>query len=119
MPPKSTRKVASDPQPPDATSNVKVKKVRAPEIKWAQYNQWTWDLLHYLEDNPDFRIKLFSDSTKDAKAERRPKRTAKDGKAQQYAVLAQHVFANDPVEGEGYAKDPARYATSVGSRLTR
>jgi hypothetical protein len=76
-------------------------------------------LLEYLQENSTFRIKLFSDSSKDAKAENRPKRTAKDGKAQQHAVLAKHIFEDDPVEGEKYAKDPVRYATSVGSRLMR
>ncbi|KAJ7772089.1 hypothetical protein DFH07DRAFT_953372 [Mycena maculata] len=76
-------------------------------------------LVEYLCDNSTFRIKLFSDSTADAKKEKRAKQVAKDGKAVQYGVLAKHVFAEDTAEQARYANDPAKYSTSVETRFRR
>ncbi|KAJ6605119.1 hypothetical protein B0H10DRAFT_2229112 [Mycena sp. CBHHK59/15] len=44
---------------------------------------------------------------------------AKDGKAQQYAVLAKHIFECDPHEQARYANDKAKYTTAVETRLRR
>ncbi|KAF8320652.1 hypothetical protein F5887DRAFT_847443, partial [Amanita rubescens] len=65
---------------------------RAPDIQWAKNPDWTFTLIAYLGDHVSFRLKLFSDSTADAAKEGRAKHTAKEGKVQQYAVLAKHIF---------------------------
>ena len=69
---------------------------RAPDIQWTKNPDWTYTLIAYLGDHVSFRLKLFSDSTADATKEGRPKLTAKDGKIQQYTVLAKHIFASEP-----------------------
>ncbi|KAF8969028.1 hypothetical protein BDZ97DRAFT_1599276, partial [Flammula alnicola] len=63
-----------------------------PNIEWAKNADWTWSLISYLTDHPSFHTKLFSDSTADANKEGRSKAVAKDGKAQQYGVLAKAIF---------------------------
>ncbi|KAF9461341.1 hypothetical protein BDZ94DRAFT_1124759, partial [Collybia nuda] len=68
-------------------------KARTPPVSWRSNPQWTDKMVAYLSELPDFRRKLFSDSTGAARKESRWKVTAKDGKAQQYAVLADAIFA--------------------------
>jgi hypothetical protein len=95
------------------------KRKRAPEIQWSKNPQWTYALIEYLGDHVVFRLKLFSDSTADATREGRLKHTAKDGKAQQHAVLAQHVFASLPGQSALYLQNPGRFNTAVETRLRR
>ncbi|KAJ7187546.1 hypothetical protein GGX14DRAFT_306442, partial [Mycena pura] len=76
-------------------------------------------LVEYLSENPEFRIKLFSDSTAEAKKEDRKKQVAKDGKAVQCAVLAKYIFEDDEQEQARYANDPAKFAGTVETRLRR
>ena len=64
-----------------------------------------------------FHLKLFSDSTADATKEGHIKLTAKDGKAQQYAVLTKHIFAAEPGQSALYLQNPTRYGTAVETRL--
>ncbi|KAJ7797823.1 hypothetical protein B0H13DRAFT_1555827, partial [Mycena leptocephala] len=59
---------------------------------WVQNPHWTENLIAYLSENPDFRRKLFSNSTAEAKQEGRKKLVGKDGKPQQYALLAKNIF---------------------------
>ncbi|KAJ6573445.1 hypothetical protein DFH09DRAFT_851500, partial [Mycena vulgaris] len=76
-------------------------------------------LVKFLSENPTFRIKLFSDSTADAKKEARAKQVAKDGKAVQCGVLAKYIFENDEQEQARYANDSAKFAGAVETRLRR
>ncbi|KAF8156742.1 hypothetical protein B0H34DRAFT_808159 [Crassisporium funariophilum] len=92
---------------------------RTPNIEWMKNPDWTWSIVAYLTTHPTFRIKLFSDSTADAKKEGCNKAVAKDGKPQQYAVLAQHVFDNEPSQKKMYSANPTRFATSVETRFRR
>jgi hypothetical protein len=100
------------PQPPP-------KRQRAPDIQWVKNPDWTYSLLNYLVDHVAFRLKLFSDSTSDAAKEGRSKLTAKDGKTQQYAILAMHIFAEEPGQSALYLQNPTRYGTAVETRLRR
>lgn len=95
------------------------KKARAAEIRWAANPKWTQQMVLYLTEHPAFRIGLFGDSTMVAGQEKRKKVTVKDGKAQQYAVLAKDIFEGDEKMGEEYSLTPARFATSVETRLRR
>ncbi|KAJ7762087.1 hypothetical protein B0H16DRAFT_1219621, partial [Mycena metata] len=76
-------------------------------------------LVEYLTDNPEFRRKLFSDSTAEAKKDGRTKATAKDGKSAQYGDLAKDIFEDDPQEQARYTNDPEKYATSVEIHIRR
>ncbi|KAJ7476798.1 hypothetical protein FB451DRAFT_1397032 [Mycena latifolia] len=89
------------------------------QINWVKNIRWTHSLVTYLCENPIFRIKLFSDSTAEAKKEGRTKQVAKDGKAVRCGVLAKYIFAEDPNERARYQNDPAKYATSTETRLRR
>ncbi|KAJ3506173.1 hypothetical protein NLJ89_g7015 [Agrocybe chaxingu] len=92
---------------------------RAPNIEWVKNPDWTWALIAYLTDHVIFRTKLFSDSTADAAREGRNKAVTKDGKSQQYGVLAKHIFEDEPSQAKAYKQDPIRFATSVETRLRR
>ena len=108
---KKQTKKAADASPPTTT--------RAPNIEWVKNPDWTWSLINYLTDHPIFRKKLFSDSTAEANREGRKKAVAQDGRPQQYAVLAKHIFENDATQSALYAANPARFVTSVETRLRR
>ena len=58
-----------------------------------------------------------SNSTSDAAREGCPKLTAKEGKAQQYAVLAMHIFATEPGQSALFLQNPGRYGMAVETRL--
>lgn len=105
------------PPPQPSKAAKKPRKTRAPEIKWSDHKEWVWELVTYLSNHVAFRQKLFSDSAKDAKAEGRRKNVGKDGKGQSHLTLAKYIFQNDPGEAAGYALDPKRYGTSVGTKL--
>jgi hypothetical protein len=97
-------------------------KKRAHEIPWAKNPDWTWRLIDYLEQNPDFRRKLFSDATKDATADQRKKKQAKDQKAVAHGVLAEWVFSienTDEALQSTYEADKAHYNKSVCGQLSR
>jgi hypothetical protein len=96
-------------------------KVKLHDLKWAapEHAHWTWSLIDYLINHPDFRRGLFGDSTKEAREAGRRKVVAKDTKTQQHAKLAVYIFSNDGLEREGYVENPLRYRTSVETRLRR
>ncbi|KAJ7164564.1 hypothetical protein C8R43DRAFT_829261, partial [Mycena crocata] len=50
------------------------------QVNWVKNPTWTYKLVAYLSENPSFRIKLFSDSTAEAKKDKRSKEVAKDSK---------------------------------------
>ncbi|KAJ7251956.1 hypothetical protein C8J57DRAFT_1077703 [Mycena rebaudengoi] len=88
-------------------------------VNWSKNTHWTDMLITYLSENPVFRRKLFSDSTAEARKRGEAKVVAKDGKPQQYAVLAKVIFENDPGEQARYANDKKKYADSIETRLRR
>ena len=99
---------------PKAEVDVEAPKVkRSPDIQWAKNPDWAYTLNAYLGDHVAFRLKLFSDSTADATREGRVKHTAKDGKVQQYAVLAKHIFDTEPGQSSLYLQNPGRYSAAV------
>ena len=113
MPRKSRAKPKVD------TDTVTPKIKRTPDIQWAKNPDWTYTLIAYLGNHLAFHLKLFSDSTADATKEGHTKHTAKDGKIQQYAVLAKHIFAAEPGQSVLYLQNPARYGTAVETHLRR
>ncbi|KAJ3885659.1 hypothetical protein GG344DRAFT_18479, partial [Lentinula edodes] len=81
--------------------------------------------IQYLINNVEFRLKLFSDSTVDAKAEDRKKSQGKEGKINMFSTLAAHIFiSNDePIAQQEwrdeYAKDPHCFATSLQQQFAK
>jgi hypothetical protein len=94
---------------------ITVKRQHAPEIQWAKNPDWTYSLINYLTDHVVFHLKMFSDSTADAVKENRSKFTARDGKVQQYSVLANHIFPAG--QSALYLQNPGRYTTAVETHL--
>ncbi|KDQ07385.1 hypothetical protein BOTBODRAFT_76989, partial [Botryobasidium botryosum FD-172 SS1] len=78
-------------------------------------------LIEYLTDNPVFRIKFFSDSSRDANGAGHHRLVAMEAKIHQHATLASYIFKEncDPVYAVRYRDDPSAMATSVCSRITR
>ena len=115
MPQKSRAKPKDD---VDITADTVTPNIKcAPDIQWAKNPDWTYTLIAYLGDHVAFCLKLFSDSTADATKEGRMKYMAKDGRAQQYAVLAKHIFSVEPGQSSLYLQNPGRYGTAVETCL--
>ncbi|KAH9048751.1 hypothetical protein EDB84DRAFT_1257058, partial [Lactarius hengduanensis] len=77
-------------------------------------------LIEWLEDNPEDRQRLFSDSSHDAKKENRPRRVAKGAKSVFYAKMAEYVFS---VDGDARVRvevkeDIKKYSKAVENRVT-
>ncbi|KAJ6450289.1 hypothetical protein C8R45DRAFT_946896 [Mycena sanguinolenta] len=56
-------------------------KGKRQQVDWIKNPSWTDKIVGFLRDDPTFPIKLFSDSTADAKRDQRGKTVAKEGKA--------------------------------------
>jgi DNA gyrase/topoisomerase IV subunit B len=78
-------------------------------------------LLEWLEENPEDRQKLFSDSSKDAKDEGRRKRVAKSTKSEYHKMIAVFVFSVDADHNirADILANPLTYIKSVDNYLTR
>ena len=111
MPPRKSRAKPKE----DADGLPLPKHKRA--LQWAKNHDWTYTLIAYLTDHVEYSIKMISDSTADATKDGHQKHTAKDGKAQQYAILAKHIFENEPGQSALYLQNPGRYGTAVETRL--
>ncbi|RXW15587.1 hypothetical protein EST38_g10267 [Candolleomyces aberdarensis] len=73
--------------------------------------------IKYLQQNPVFHLKLFSDSISEAKREGQ-----KNGKAQLFHELAEVIFTADEVDNktrEGYQGDPKRLKKKYGEHCAR
>jgi hypothetical protein len=92
---------------------------RAPNIEWVNHPNWTWALVTYLTDHPDFRENIFSCRTVDAAKEGPAMQVTKEPKSRQYAVLAKVIFSKEPMQTDDFRANPQRYATSVETRLRR
>ena len=91
------------------------KKPREAPLDWKNNQTWTQHAIEYLTEKPHFRIRLFSDSTSEAKAEGCNKMQAKDGKAIQFAELAKGIFKTIPdiKVRDAYLENPQKYARST------
>lgn len=96
------------------------KGTKAAKIYWDKDTSRTDRLIEYLNDNPEDRQKLFSDSSQDAKAESRRRRVAKGSKNVFYAKIADAVFSVDADKSvrEDFAKNSEKYAKSVENRIS-
>ncbi|KAK7022504.1 hypothetical protein R3P38DRAFT_2780517 [Favolaschia claudopus] len=112
---------------------------RSDTIPWSDNPAWLGAAVDYLTDNPSFRLKLFSDSTEDAKVEGRAKKQAKESKIGMYSTLCDHVFSGPEVSDEDeeeievddsdcvvdaewrqkYKEDPSRFAKSLQQQFAR
>ena len=83
--------------------------------------QWTHRAIDYLLENPSFWLKLFSDSTSNAKEEKRRKVQNGKGKGILYGELALHIFSIDPNHDVqvAYKADPHKYSRSIQMQFQR
>ncbi|KAF8327607.1 uncharacterized protein EI90DRAFT_3018099 [Cantharellus anzutake] len=90
-----------------------------PKIQWDSNERWTDRLIEYLTNHLDARLKMFSDSVKDAKKESRKKVVGSKPKVEYYHEIAKAVFdVGGEEECGAYLMEPERYATSVLGRIT-
>jgi hypothetical protein len=60
--------------PPMVAVNAEIKsEPRTPKVQWDTNERWTEHLIEYLTNHLDVRLKMFSDSVKDARKESRKK----------------------------------------------
>ncbi|KAH9974182.1 hypothetical protein BGW80DRAFT_1128570, partial [Lactifluus volemus] len=78
-------------------------------------------LLNWLEENPEDRQKLFSDSSKDAKEEGRRRRVVKGTKSEFHKMMATAVFSvNDDANIRAdFRSNPVNYTKSIDNYITR
>lgn len=74
----------------------------------------------WLEDNPEKRLILFSDSTEDAKAQGRKKKVGKSGKGVTYGEAATFVFGADELASvrASLKTKPEKYSKAVENCFT-
>ncbi|KAJ7486870.1 hypothetical protein FB451DRAFT_1535021 [Mycena latifolia] len=87
----------------------KKKKKKRSIVNWLKNAHWTQAVITYLIDHPKFRIKLFSDSTAEAKKGRQ-KQVGKEGKPRCMGSWRPMFSKKTPVEMVRYAASPAKYA---------
>jgi hypothetical protein len=106
-----------------ATSGVDNEAQEAPE----KGSRVLWDdartdrLVDWLEDNPEDRQKLFSDSSQDAKKENRSRRVAKGSKSAFHVKMAEYIFSvdGDPKVREEVKEDVKKFSKAVENRITQ
>jgi hypothetical protein len=95
------------------------KRQRARRVVWNSAR--TERLLDWLDENPEERQKLFSDSSKDAKEEGRRKRQAKSPKSEFHKSIAAFIFSvdSDPIVRADFRSNPTNYTKSVDNYIIR
>jgi hypothetical protein len=118
---KPTAKVTADSPGSDSISDAEGagKRPKARRVLWSTPR--TERLLDWLEENPEDRQKLFSDSSKDAKDEGRRRRVAKSPKSEFHKMIATYVFStdDDPTIREDFRSNPGNYTKSVDNYIIR
>lgn len=108
---------SQSPQP----SNMKVTpNTKIPAIYWEKrYSARTSRLIEWCKANDEARIKLFSDSAKDAKEEGRPRQQMSTQKKNHIQQLAAAIFTNDedPTIRALYEEHPLSFIKPVESRF--
>lgn len=104
-----------------ATTANAPKKERAPALDWKGHPEWTDLIVDYLTNNPTFRQKLFSDSTKEASKAGRKKTVGGESKNKLFTELTTYIFADNPDHelATRFNANSAPFVASVVSRLQR
>ncbi|KAH9074350.1 hypothetical protein EDB83DRAFT_2516142 [Lactarius deliciosus] len=112
---KQSKKLDATPGVSDDTPETVKKGSR---VQWD--NLRTERLVDWLEDNPEDRQKLFSDSSHDAKNENRPHHVAKGSKSVFYIKMAKYIFSVDGDVGvhAEVKEDVKKYSKAVENRIT-
>ncbi|KAH9074317.1 hypothetical protein EDB83DRAFT_2516085 [Lactarius deliciosus] len=111
---KQSKKVSAD----DETGTQEPHGEKGSRVLWDD-SRTNW-LVDWLEDNPEDRQKLFSDSSHDAKKENRPRRVAKGSKTAFHTKMAVYIFSVDAdlKVREEIKGDTKKYAKAVENRIT-
>lgn len=92
----------------------------------ASAKRFTWTpertdrLLNWLDDHPDDRLKLFSDSVQDAREQGRNRAVGKTVKGPFYVQIAKDIFSQDEdpfVKEQASNSAQAKYAKIVENRI--
>ncbi|KAH7903797.1 hypothetical protein BJ138DRAFT_986383, partial [Hygrophoropsis aurantiaca] len=94
---------------------------KAPQISWVNDPTRTDRILDWFDANPMDTLKLFSDSTSEAKEEGRSVQTGKSSKTVYHKAIATAVFSvdKDTAIRADFAVHPVRYQKSLASYLGR
>jgi len=120
---KPTAKAAdADSADADSASGGEPQSTKRPKGRRVLWNAArTERLLDWLEENPEERQKLFSDSSKDAKEEGRRKRVAKSPKSEFHKLIAIFVFSvdSDSEIRADFQSNAVNYTKSVDNYIIR
>lgn len=103
----------------DSSTKKKKAKDSGPPISWTKDLSRTERLIDWLEQNVVERQKLFSDSSQDAKAEKRKQRVANGAKSKYHVLIATAVFSIDTEEKvrKDFEANSDKYTKAVENRL--
>src|ERR1700730_5505074 len=90
----------------------------APRIQWTHVR--TERLLDWLEEHPNDRLRLFSDSSQSARKENQSQRVAKGPKSIFFTKIAHSIFSADPDEDvrRDLEAEPSKYVKAVENRIS-
>ncbi|KAH9163601.1 hypothetical protein EDB89DRAFT_1857979, partial [Lactarius sanguifluus] len=116
-PGKRTTKSGKKPAP-EADDDPQEPHEKGSRVQWDDAR--TDRLIDWLEDNPEDRQRLFSDSSHDARKENRPRRVAKGSKSTFHVKMALYIFSvdADPKVREEVKEDTKKYAKAVENWIT-
>ncbi|KAG6379442.1 hypothetical protein JVT61DRAFT_11918 [Boletus reticuloceps] len=98
---------------------MKRKQPKASKIFWEKAYAYRTDrFIEWCQDNPAKRVKLFSDSTQDAREEGRTRVQLNTAKKNTYQELAQYVFENDAELGAEWLAKPQAFVSATQRRHT-
>lgn len=116
-----TRNTSQAKSTSDGSQSTSKKKAKdsGPPISWTKDLTRTERLIDWLEQNVVERQKLFSDSSQDARAEKRKQRVANGAKSKYHVLIATAIFSVDSEEKvcRDFKANADKYTKVVKNRL--
>ncbi|KAH9907673.1 uncharacterized protein B0H18DRAFT_828779, partial [Fomitopsis serialis] len=81
------------PKEPNPTPSQPPKRTKEKDISWDKNPAWIHTAISFLTQNPELRIKLFSDSTQKATKDGRKKIQGHVAKINWWAKVAEDIYA--------------------------
>ncbi|KAG6819195.1 hypothetical protein H0H93_014447 [Arthromyces matolae] len=103
----------------EAKKPAKAANKRDTPLQWDKNTDWTWKAINYLTEKPAFCIKLFSNSTSQAKTEGRKKVNNGTRKGLLYQEMALAIFSAPSELKAKYDANSTKYSKSTQQHFAR
>ena len=116
----SSRNSAIPPTPSASKGSPSQNELKVPLIRWDKgFAERTTRLIAWFKENEAARLKLFSDSTQDARDSNRKKEVSGRSRSYYYAEAAKAIFANDEDSDVRHCSQvrPDLFATKIDRRI--